>query len=138
VTKRLSQPVNKRYITILLIALVVLAVAITFAVMLAAGNRPGPASPGVSLPSPGATVTYEGKLACLPHKGDGPHTMECAFGLQLNDGRHLGLKDPAPNPTYIRNPTGSRLTVTGTFINDGATSKYDIIGSLNVTDASSR
>jgi hypothetical protein len=129
---------NKRYIAILLGGLVVLAISATVAVTLLSQNHatPTPISPGGPLPSPGATVTYEGELTCLPHKGNGPHTMECAIGLQLSDGRHLGLQNTTDrDPSYIHLPTGTRLIITGTFNTDAAASKYNIIGSLNVTSA---
>src|SRR3989344_3172106 len=44
------------------------------------------------LPIPGS-ITVSGEIACLPKKGSGAQTMECAIGLKALDGRHYGLKN---------------------------------------------
>lgn len=36
--------------------------------------------------------TTEGKVVCLSKTGPGPHTMECAIGLETDDGSYM-LKD---------------------------------------------
>lgn len=41
-------------------------------------------------------VSLEGEMVCLPHKGDGPHTLECTFGIRDDDGNHFGLIDTRP------------------------------------------
>ncbi len=39
-------------------------------------------------------ITIRGVIDCLPHKEtSGGQTMECAFGLQGEDGKYYGLKD---------------------------------------------
>lgn len=41
-------------------------------------------------------VSLEGEMVCLPHKGDGPHTLECTYGVRDDDGNHFGLIDTRP------------------------------------------
>ncbi len=80
----------------------------------------------------GNETTLTGKITCLPHKGDGPHTMECAFGLVTTDGNHYALQnlwEVAPGIT----DTEVRVRVTGTVSTPAANEKYDIIGVMKVT-----
>jgi hypothetical protein len=78
---------------------------------------------------------YSGKVVCLPKKGDGPHTLECAIGLQADDGKYYMIKEsdqsqvPGRISTY---PTDSRVTVTGTLTSpsDG---QYDVAGAITIT-----
>jgi hypothetical protein len=68
----------------------------------------------------GDAATFEGEYECLPKSGPGPHTMECAFGLLADDGKHYGLDmteiydspDLAPGFSY---QIGDRLRVSGTL-----------------------
>lgn len=41
-----------------------------------------------TLPPPGP-ITISGSITCLPKKGSGPQTMECAIGLKGLDGQHF-------------------------------------------------
>ncbi len=44
---------------------------------------------------PGENITVTGTTICLPHRNSsGPQTMECALGLQGDDGNNYGLHDP--------------------------------------------
>src|SRR3989344_6171648 len=47
-------------------------------------------TPVVSTPGP---ITVRGEINCLPKKGTGSQTLECAIGLKGPDGRHYGLKN---------------------------------------------
>ncbi len=80
----------------------------------------------------GTETTLTGKITCLPHKGDGPHTMECAFGLVTAEGNHYALQnlwDVAPTIT----DTEVRVRVTGVVSTPAANEKYDIVGVVKVT-----
>mgnify|MGYP003393360819 CR=1 FL=1 len=80
----------------------------------------------------GNETTLTGKITCLPHKGDGPHTMECAFGLVTTEGNHYALQnlwDVAPDIT----DTEARVRVTGVVSTPEANEKYDIVGVIKVT-----
>ncbi len=79
----------------------------------------------------GETVVVEGTITCLPHKGDGPQTMECAFGLQAVTGEYYGLSNlwsVAPDIT----DTNVEVEVRGEFIRPASNEKYDIVGYIDV------
>lgn len=74
-----------------------------------------------------------GTIECLPHKDqDGPQTLECALGLNAEDGFHYAISDPQMN--FISNaPTGTKVTITGKLtVEDSKT--YDIAGKIEITD----
>ncbi|MBC7836938.1 hypothetical protein H7X87_04150 [Acetobacteraceae bacterium] len=88
-------------------------------------------TPTTNEPASGANAqaNITGTITCLPHKGDGPHTMECAIGLKADDGYYYGLTnmnypDMADVQDYVR--------VRGTLTKPGETN-YDIVGSIAVT-----
>lgn len=74
----------------------------------------------------GQTIT--GKLVCLPKKGDGPHTMECAYGVQASDGKYYALKNS--NTTDL--PTNQEVRVSGTVTPASGDEIYDISGTIDV------
>lgn len=78
--------------------------------------------------APAQTVTMNGKLACLPHKGDGPHTLECAVGLRANNGTFYALSE-LPDPTV---EVDKDVEVTG-VLSDKTDSIYDVAGTIEVT-----
>lgn len=39
-------------------------------------------------------VTIRGESTCLKHKGDGPHTMECALGIKTPSGDYAVIGEP--------------------------------------------
>lgn len=62
-------------------------------------QAPGSTSGGTTHPSQisppeqvsSRTVSVTGTIVCLPHKGSGPSTMECAYGLQSSGGASTTL-----------------------------------------------
>lgn len=89
------------------------------------------------LPIPGP-ITVSGEITCLPKKGSGAQTMECAIGLKALDGRHYGLKNLFQHdPRYKFSVGGLRVEVSGTFSSeemkgpDG--NKYDVVGIIDIT-----
>ncbi len=83
----------------------------------------------------GQTVTFEGTLVCLPHRDtSGPQTLECAYGLEAS-GNHYGLKGLSDDAleTY---QTGSSISVTGIFTKADGREKYDIVGTIDITEIS--
>lgn len=77
------------------------------------------------------TITATGELHCLVPKGDGPHTMECAFGLKQADGTVYGLG--YDDPTLIGTiPTGTQIEVTGTLA-ASTNSKFETEGTIKAT-----
>lgn len=81
--------------------------------------------------------SVEGTSTCLPKKGDGPQTMECASGIATDDGTYyaLDLEPLSEEETVI--PEG-RVRVEGTFVPVEHLSaefwqQYDIEGIIRVT-----
>ncbi len=85
-------------------------------------------------------ATFSGTSTCLPHKdSDGPHTMECAFGLKTDEGPFIAL-DLSVLQTEAGTDLqdGSHMTVHGLFtpadkMSEDRLTIYDIIGVLRVT-----
>ncbi len=76
-------------------------------------------------------VTIRGKIVCLPHKNsEGPQTLECAFGMQSEDGLYYGLKN-IPTEQMIELQTGSEVSMIGKLTEE-KDSKYDIGWSMEV------
>jgi len=118
----------------LVIGAVIVLVGIIAGVSMANRNSSnGNASNNNSVSQP---KEYTGKVVCLPKKGDGPHTLECAIGLQTDDGKYYVVKEsdasraPGRISTYA---TDSRVVVTGTLSapSDG---QYDAAGVITITD----
>ena len=82
-------------------------------------------------------VTLIGVMDCLPHKGDGPHTLECTSGLRVN-GDHFGLDlSGLPNRGIGRFNAGSKVEVSGKFtpvdeMGEDRIQVYDIEGVIEV------
>ena len=78
-------------------------------------------------------ITVRGTLECLPKSGDGPQTMECAFGLKDENGRFYGLIDPEWK--FLIEPTmNTKVTVTGKLKDKNPRDKYNTIGSIEITN----
>ncbi len=62
-----------------------------------------------------AFISTDGTLVCLPHKDQsGPQTMECAYGIQTDDGKYYGLQDTTANYELItRFPMNTRVHAEG-------------------------
>ena len=118
---------------VLLIAVLLVAAAAS-ACKGETSSTPTP-TPGVPTAGP---ITVNGEITCLPKKGTGPQTMECAIGLRGLDGRHYGLKNLFKlDPEYKFSAAGLRVEVSGSFNPeemqgpDGNT--YDVVGIIDVT-----
>ena len=88
------------------------------------------------VPPPHASVqTLSGKIACLPKKGNGPHTLECATGIQTADGKYYAITetDTAIRTQLQTYPTGKHITVTGTVSVPPANESYDVVGIIAAT-----
>ncbi|MES2006674.1 MAG: hypothetical protein V4436_01035 [Patescibacteria group bacterium] len=82
--------------------------------------------------------TITGVWECLPHQGDGPHTMECAFGIKTEDGKHYAVSTSLMSQYPVDYPTGSRVKIQGVMVpknqlNSDAWVKYDIEGIIGAT-----
>jgi len=82
---------------------------------------------------PGAKIEVVGVIDCLPHKGNGPSTMECAFGLKSTQGKYYGLINLNEEDMMSgKITTGVEVKVTGKLNNDEK-SNYDIVGVIDVS-----
>jgi len=80
-------------------------------------------------PAGNAQTTLAGTFVCLPHKGDGPQTLECAYGLRTDDGRYYALQFDPPFPADIE--MDKQVEIIGN-LTTGADSKYDIVGTIKI------
>lgn len=78
----------------------------------------------------------EGNLACLPKKGPGPHTMECAFGLktsqgyyQLDSGEYEGSANWSMDYTFK-----DTIRVSGQVVAPDWRTTYDIEGVMIIEE----
>src|SRR5690606_25201359 len=81
-------------------------------------------------------ITLQGTFVCLPHHDsiDGPVTLECALGLQDDEGNYYSIRDSDPNFENVGSiPTGVRVEVVGAF-EPGVHYRYQGIGTIEVED----
>lgn len=85
-------------------------------------------------PPPGP-IALLGEIVCLPHRGDGPMTEECAHGLRGDDGKNYGLRY-IDGRSFVSGEisVGTRVSVSGTFAPAGPDERYDVIGYIAVAD----
>lgn len=86
---------------------------------------------------PEVDITINGEITCLPKKGNGPHTMECAIGLLADDGNYYSLINLSEvDPDYKFSVGGLKVVVQGTLNSDNKTgpdgNPYNTVGSINV------
>ena len=108
---------------------IVIGVVIATILLLAGGflfyfyHRPG----GIN----GNEATITGKVVCLPKKGDGPQTLECAFGVQsTNDGKYYGMRGlsgPDANSAFSKT-----VSITGPLSEPEVNTPYDTAGTVDV------
>jgi len=85
----------------------------------------------------GTAVTVTGTPVCLPAKDtNGPQTLQCAMGIQGNDGFYYALKDNTPDYTYLSKiQNGKTATVSGAFSLSDQT-RYQSEGTITITGVS--
>lgn len=74
-----------------------------------------------------------GEMVCLPHRDtEGPHTLECAYGLLLQSGAYVTFVDPTKDQRFSSEvEIGDLVGVDGLLsLQPGV--KYDTEGSLTV------
>ena len=81
-------------------------------------------------------VTVEGTWECLPHRGNGPQTDECAFGVLL-DGAHFAVGTEHVTHDPVELAVGARVRIVGVMVpiyeDSVATLKYSINGIIDAT-----
>ncbi|MDB5238894.1 MAG: hypothetical protein JWO00_229 [Candidatus Parcubacteria bacterium] len=122
----------------LLISLIILVAAEAFVVLVQLNTHMPVRVPQGGTPSPvSATTTVAGTFACLPHKGPGPSTMECAFGMKADSGAYYALDWSGTSVSAFDLPMDRPYTVTGLFVpaemlNSNHWQAYDIRGIIKV------
>lgn len=78
-------------------------------------------------------VTIIGTTICLPHKNsNGPQTLECALGIQADNGNNYGLTDPGWK-FLIGTGNGFKVKITGRLTKSQA-DKYDSAGVIEISN----
>jgi hypothetical protein len=85
----------------------------------------------------GTAVTVTGTGVCLPARDtNGPQTLQCAMGIQGNDGFYYALRDSTPDYTYLSKiQNGKTITVSGVFMLSAQT-QYQSEGTITITGVS--
>lgn len=84
-------------------------------------------------------VTLSGTYTCLPHADtSGPQTMECAFGLQTDDGDNYAVNFGASADAMSQFQSGAHITAEGFVVIKEALSsdhwsKYNMKGIFTIT-----
>ena len=115
---------QKRLVVGVMIVAVLALVGLGFIVVRGVSNDPTRLNAG----QPASVLNLTGKVVCLPHKGDGPHTQECTSGLKVGANAYYALK----NIDMSTITTESTITVSGTFYPAPSEQKYDTAGTIAV------
>lgn len=95
-------------------------------------------APTTSPAVPAGEITVSGEITCLPKVGRGAQTMECAIGLQDDDGLYYGLRNLSDHGTAGEfMDTSIRVEVSGELVHeeifgpDG--NRYNTVGVIEIT-----
>src|SRR5690606_36000799 len=123
---------SQRNLLIVLVAVIVIVIAGLALLFDQATSNKSPNSQTPSI-TPGH-ISIEGTIACLPHKGDGPHTMECAFGLYAEDGYYYGLRGLDQSQLIDGQITvQTKVAVEGELSAPPENEKYEIAGYIDIS-----
>jgi len=122
------------------IAIVAVGVAALLALFFAFNAYIYSEKQGDDLPVEPYRATLSGTRVCLPHKGEGPHTKECALGMKTDVGEHYVLDFSRMSQVPLEIESGARFTASGviTPIENLSTDQwmtYDVAGVFSVTDS---
>src|SRR3990167_9701777 len=119
---------------VVVIALVLVGAAGVYFYAVAPSDGSGVPPPAAPAPTPGPIVV-SGEIACLPHRGDGPATEECIYGLRGDDRNHYGLRG-IDQQRFVSGElnVGKRVRVSGTLVLPETNERYDIVGRIDVSD----
>lgn len=91
---------------------------------------------GEGLPVEPYRATLSGTETCLPHKGPGPNTKECALGIKTDVGEYYALNFALMSQIPPTIEGGARFTASGVITpTTPELEKYDIQGVFSVTDS---
>lgn len=80
-------------------------------------------------------MTLSGIVVCLPPKGPGPHTKECAIGLMTEDRKHYQLDTALMSQEAPMLSVSDRITASGIVTPPSEDVKYDIAGTFSITNS---
>lgn len=123
-------------ILLLLILLILIIGALFYSNRQSGIKKEPPATPNAVQASPHQT-TLEGEIICLPHRDTtGPQTLECAIGLQTNQGNYA--LDTNQTPELMTNLiTGNHFKAEGLltpieYLSSDHWQKYNVQGIFSV------
>lgn len=77
--------------------------------------------------------TIEGKIVCLSKTGPGPHTMECAIGLETDSGSYI-LKDMSESEIAVAKMDHEVVVKGDTSPRSESDAQYAINGAIRVEE----
>lgn len=85
-------------------------------------------------------AALSGEYVCLPKVGDGPHTMDCAFGVRLDSGEYYAVDFALMSQEHREIEVGERFSANGLItpierLSTDNWRQYDIKGIFSVTDS---
>lgn len=123
---------------VIVIALVLVGAAGVYFYAVAPSDGSGIPPPTVPPPAPTpGPITLAGEITCLPHRGDGQTTLECAYGLRGDDGSYYGLGG-IDQQRFVSGEiaVGKRVQVSGDIAPPTASERYNIAGAITVRSIS--
>ena len=130
---------RKRLLIGITIVTLFAATAIAYALFPSTNTQPDQDTPIPQVPE--GPITAQGTITCIPKRGTGPQTMECALGLKSSDGTYYGLRHLSDHDEQFALVSPEiTVEVTGTLVPeimygpDG--NQYDTIGIIEITTLS--
>lgn len=85
-------------------------------------------------------ASLSGEYVCLPKVGDGPHTLECTFGMKADTGEFYAVDFNLMSQEHRPLEVGERFSANGTVtplerLSSSHWQQYDIEGIFSVTDS---
>lgn len=90
--------------------------------------------PDVQIDSATSVVRIRGKMICLPHRDTtGPQTLECALGLQDDEGNNYALSDTDPEYRNISSISQNQTVTVEGILKPQPDSKYAVVGVIEIS-----
>mgnify|MGYP003575577841 CR=1 FL=1 len=132
--KTFEQFVKAYLVLRIILAVLVVLIVLGLYISLSTDKTSAPSLPQVTTPPSSQEAVIEGEAVCLPHKiTTGPQTMECAFGVKLDDGTYYGLKDSSESYQHVGGLTmGEKYQFKGSLKTEPS-DRYQSVGTFTVT-----
>jgi hypothetical protein len=132
---------HNKYVLFGALALIVLGAAALFLFPKAPPKSDASLTPVGGQAEEPQRVSLTGTFVCLRHVDtEGPQTMECAFGIKLDDGTYYAVDFALMSQMAPNIPTGKRFSASGVLtpierLSTDHWRKYPIKGIFSVTDS---